>query len=78
MEKQKYIYVTTIDGAGIGRTRYFYNRDSARFWICSVLCQLPDIDLNAVVESLCRSNEYSEGEGLTCLECWISKEEIEE
>lgn len=78
MEKQKYIYVATIDGAGIGETRYFYNRDSARFWICSVLCQLPDIDLNAVVESLCRSNEYSEGEGLACLECWISKEETEE
>ena len=60
MEKQKYIYVATIDGAGIGGTKYFYNRDSARFWICSVLCQLPDIDLNAVVESLLKSNEYSE------------------
>ena len=78
MEKQKYIYVATIDGAGIGGTKYFYHRDSARFWICSVMSQLPDVNLNAVVESLLKSNEYSEGEGLACLECWISKEEIEE
>ena len=40
--------------------------------------QLPNVNLNAVVESLIKSNEYSEGEGLACLECWISKEEIDE
>ena len=42
------------------------------------MSQLPDVNLNAVVESLLENNEYSEGEGLACLECWISKEEIEE
>lgn len=78
MEKQNYIYVATIDGAGLGDTRYFYNRDSARFWICSVLSQLPDIDMTNVINSLIETNEYNEGEGLTSLECWISKEDIAE
>lgn len=78
MEKQNYIYVATIDGAGLGDTRYFYNRDSARFWICSVLSQLRAIDMTNVINSLIETNEYSEGEGLTSLECWISKEDIAE
>ena len=64
MEKQKYIYVATIDGAGIGGTKYVYSCNSARFWMCSVMSQRPDVNLNAVVESLLKSNEYSEGEGL--------------
>lgn len=77
MEKQDYIYVATIDGAGIGGTKYFYNRGSALFWICNVMSKLPDVDMNVVIQSLDETNEYSEGEGLACLECWVSKEEIE-
>lgn len=80
MQYPKTIYIATIDGFNPSGTKYFYTKNSAIVWICSVLMTSNSLNITEVLKTLLETNEYIvyNDNHLPQLECWIDETEIAE